>query len=312
MYIHAQQEMKNYNPRTKKWRRMYKVVNDLLVPKLNEVAWVRWRASSITNNPFTIVRLLLTATKAMAAQGDGDTPAIDPEKEEPKEAEGEDSEEDITDKGDEDAQSKPADDSEKTEQADITVEVDVNIGGADSVPDTGGDTPDGGKPRPPPVEANPAKSLMGNIPIKFVNETGETDNTVVVFLKNEDPNAIATPFVAWRTIRTQSSASFSYPTESEVGALYEEDGMKMTAGPLPAHPGSTWEFLQETEHATPTLKEGKYSRYYKCPYIYRKRVECMAWGWCFEKVLIHTNAPLCVGLVWCESMHVEAQLCVCY
>lgn len=106
------------------------------------------------------------------------------------------------------------------------------------------------------IEGEPSFK-QGDIPIKFINETGETDFTVVVFMKNEDPNASATPFVAWRTIRTQTSAAFTYPSQSEVGAIYFEGDMKMTAGPYPALPGSTWEFAQESEADTPTLIEGK-------------------------------------------------------
>ena len=173
----------------------------------------------------------------MAAQVDSgaveEPKAIDPNPEKEKTK-------DITDTGAGDS-SKPADDREKSKQA--------NVGGND-VPDTGGNAADSGQQRQPIL--NP-----GDIPIKFVNKTGENDYTVVVFLRNESPNAVDTPFVAWHVIRTQTSALFSYPIQSEVGAIYDEDGMKMRAGPLPAFPGSTWDFIQENKQSTPTLKEGK-------------------------------------------------------
>ena len=99
--------------------------------------------------------------------------------------------------------------------------------------------------------------LVEDVAIKFLNRTGRIDFAVVVFVKNENPNAALTKFVAWHVIHTQSAASFIYPMETQVGALYEDDGVRMRAGPHITRLGATWEFYQEIPMATPFMREGK-------------------------------------------------------
>ena len=102
-----------------------------------------------------------------------------------------------------------------------------------------------------------SETLTHDIPILFLNKTGRYNFSVAVFVKNENSNASETPFVAWLTIRTQTSAKFWYPAETQVGVDYEIDGARVTAGPVTAHMGSTWEFIHESQESTPYLKEGK-------------------------------------------------------
>ena len=98
---------------------------------------------------------------------------------------------------------------------------------------------------------------MNDIPIVYVNKTGRNDFMVVVFTKNEDVNAIDTPFVAWHTLKAQTSASFTYPVDAAVGSYWERDGVVCRAGPLPTNMGSTWEMRMPTTESSPTLSESK-------------------------------------------------------
>lgn len=176
------------------------------------------------------------------------------------------SSEDETDKGKAGKNGTEEDsDDESVDDPNATINVKVTLGGDDTA-DGGGIPIATATIEAPQLTATPSADAVepvmmpGDIPIKFINETGETSFTVVVFMKNEDPNASETPFVAWRTIRTQTSAAFTYPSQAEVGAMYFEEGMKMAAGPFPALPGSTWNFIQESENDTPTLIEGEHTK----------------------------------------------------
>lgn len=98
---------------------------------------------------------------------------------------------------------------------------------------------------------------MNDIPILYVNRTDRNDFMVVVFTKNEDPNAIDTPFVAWHTLKAQTSASFTYPVDAAVGAFWEKDSVICRAGPMSANLGSTWEMRMATVEHSPHMSEGK-------------------------------------------------------
>ena len=50
------------------------------------------------------------------------------------------------------------------------------------------------------AESSPALPT-NDIPITVFNCTGRNDFMIVIFTKNEDPNALDTPFVAWHTIK---------------------------------------------------------------------------------------------------------------
>lgn len=102
-----------------------------------------------------------------------------------------------------------------------------------------------------------AEELLHDIPIRFVNKTGKSNFSVAVFAENLNPDAKDTPYVCWLSLRTQTSATFTYPMETQIGAEYEKDGVQLMAGPVPANVGSTWEFLHEKPDSTPYLKEGK-------------------------------------------------------
>ena len=83
---------------------------------------------------------------------------------------------------------------------------------------------------------------------------------VVVFTKNEDPNAIDTPFVAWNTLKAQTSSEFTYPVNVAVGAQWIKDRVICRSGPFSAAPGSTWEMNMPDPQSSPHMLESKYTR----------------------------------------------------
>ncbi len=95
------------------------------------------------------------------------------------------------------------------------------------------------------------------IPITYRNNTGRNDFEVVVFTQNENPNAIDTPFVAWKVLKAQTSAQFVYPVEVAVGATWSKDGVTNFAGPFSANLGSTWRLTMDTPDSSPDLVDGK-------------------------------------------------------
>ena len=99
--------------------------------------------------------------------------------------------------------------------------------------------------------------LIHDINVKYINSTGQNNFMVVVFTKNENVNAINTPFVAWHTLKAQSSSSFVYPVQAAVAAYWEyPSGVKNTAGPFDSDLGSTWTMSTLTMESSPNLKQG--------------------------------------------------------
>ena len=98
-----------------------------------------------------------------------------------------------------------------------------------------------------------------DIPIKFVNATGNTNFQVIVFTKNFSKNTPSTCYCAWKILTVQSSAQFTYPTSASIAASYVHGGQKITAGPFPAAMGSTWEVTQP--NYTAELRQGKQIKY---------------------------------------------------
>ena len=96
-----------------------------------------------------------------------------------------------------------------------------------------------------------------NIPVTYLNKTGQIDFRVVVFTKNENPNAIDTPFVAWQTLKAQTSASFVYPVDTAVGAEWIENDLLVRSGPFSTNLGATWKLCQAEQDGTPVLEEGE-------------------------------------------------------
>ncbi len=84
----------------------------------------------------------------------------------------------------------------------------------------------------------------------YINSTGSVDFHVVVYEANSK--------VAWRYLFAQTKAEFVYPASTEVGAYYFQDDVKITMGPFPAQPGSTWEIEQvlDSTFSAAVLKEG--------------------------------------------------------
>ncbi len=87
---------------------------------------------------------------------------------------------------------------------------------------------------------------MSDISVTYINHTGSVDFQVVVYATN----------VAWRVLVAQTEAEFVYHESTEIGAYYFQGSVKITMGPFPAQPGSTWEIEQEGSYNTAVLKEG--------------------------------------------------------
>lgn len=101
-------------------------------------------------------------------------------------------------------------------------------------------------------------AASSDISITYKNNTKQNDFEVVVFTKNENPNAIDTPFVAWKVLKAQTSADFVYPADVSVGASWKSSGgVTNFAGPLLAKLGSTWELTMPTPSSSPTLAASK-------------------------------------------------------
>ena len=84
-------------------------------------------------------------------------------------------------------------------------------------------------------------AVPNDIPVTYVNATGQTDFMVCVFQKNESPSAFETPFAAWHTLKTPDTTQFVYPVDAAIGADWTtEDGeVQNSTGPLPTNIGST-------------------------------------------------------------------------
>ena len=101
-------------------------------------------------------------------------------------------------------------------------------------------------------------TINSDIPITYYNQTGQNNFEVVVFTHNENPNAIDTPFVAWKVLKAQTAAQFVYPVDVGVGATWTESGIKSFAGPFDTTLGATWRLTQQTPQSPPNLTDGKF------------------------------------------------------
>ena len=97
------------------------------------------------------------------------------------------------------------------------------------------------------------------IPITYINSTGQTDFQVLVFTKNFSVNTPETFYAAWQVLRAQTSSSFEYPVDIEVGAIYESAGQTIISGPFAASLGSTWGVIQHSPNETAVLSESKFN-----------------------------------------------------
>ncbi len=98
-----------------------------------------------------------------------------------------------------------------------------------------------------------------DIAIKYINDTGSTDFSVVVFTKNFSVDTPEVYFAAWEVIRVQSSSEFIYPISTSIGASYLLGYQFNTMGPFGAVLGSTWEINQDNKANTPVLSPGLYT-----------------------------------------------------
>ena len=98
--------------------------------------------------------------------------------------------------------------------------------------------------------------MTTDIPIKYVNATTNTDFQTLVFTKNFSTNTPKTYYCAWQVLRGQTSVQFVYPVALAVGAVYQQGGQTITAGPFPATLGSTWQITQESSKDTAVLSHG--------------------------------------------------------
>ncbi len=100
--------------------------------------------------------------------------------------------------------------------------------------------------------------MTTDIPVTYVNKTGDTEFEVLVFTQNYNPSTPSTVFAAWRVLRAQTQAKFVYPVKKmQVGATYELNGQTIMSGPFNATLGSTWNITQEPKDSTAVLAEGE-------------------------------------------------------
>ena len=114
-------------------------------------------------------------------------------------------------------------------------------------------------------------SLKERIPITYINKTGSIDFDVVVFMHNSR-NSVEDIRLPWQILRAQSSVTFTYPADMQVGATYIRNEQLVSAGPFNAKNGTTWEILQENTLFTPHLKQGNqsicmYNNFYFSKYL---------------------------------------------
>lgn len=100
---------------------------------------------------------------------------------------------------------------------------------------------------------------MGDdIPIKYINNTKNTDFEVMVFTKNYSTRTPRVYYVAWQVLRGQTSVEFKYPVNIAVGATYSSNGLQVVAGPFESDLGSSWRITQEKPTDTAVLKQSKF------------------------------------------------------
>ena len=85
--------------------------------------------------------------------------------------------------------------------------------------------------------------------ITYINDTGRDDFSVYVsgmpYVASDSTN-----FVAWQTLRAQSSAAFLFPASNGVGLVWEG----VTYGPVLTPPSATWEVI--VKEMEPVLQQG--------------------------------------------------------
>ena len=97
---------------------------------------------------------------------------------------------------------------------------------------------------------------LRDIPVKYINSTGDIDFSVIVSTKNFDDNADNGSFDAWKVLRAQTSSQFVYPASLSVAASYRSQGQLITAGPYPANPGDTWNIIKQLPTDTAVIRKG--------------------------------------------------------
>ncbi len=96
------------------------------------------------------------------------------------------------------------------------------------------------------------------INIKYSNKTSHTDFEVMVFTKNYSTRSPKTYYVAWQVLRGQTAVYFKYPLDTlEVGATYQESGLRIVSGPFHADVGSSWRITQPKPTDTALLLPSK-------------------------------------------------------
>lgn len=91
------------------------------------------------------------------------------------------------------------------------------------------------------------------VSITYVNDTGRDDFSVYVSgmpYVSSDPSS----FVAWQTLRSQSTAAFLFPATAGVGLVWEG----VTYEPKITPPTATWE-VSTTRDMEPVIQQGKTS-----------------------------------------------------
>ena len=99
--------------------------------------------------------------------------------------------------------------------------------------------------------------MDGDIPVRYCNNTGNSDFQVVVFSENFSKYSPTSHYCAWQVLNAQTSVQFNYTTSISIGASYTLGGQTITAGPFPADHGSTWEITQPAINDTAQVRQSK-------------------------------------------------------
>ena len=89
---------------------------------------------------------------------------------------------------------------------------------------------------------------VDGIPITFTSYVAP-GMQILVFGQNHDIVTEGDVAIAWKVWPSGNpmKVQFTYPYKTGVGAFYDQDGSKITIGPIVADPGTTWKFVTTSQ-----------------------------------------------------------------
>ena len=85
---------------------------------------------------------------------------------------------------------------------------------------------------------------VDGIPITFTSYV-DPGMQILVFGQNHEIVKVSDVAIAWKVWDSGNpmTVQFTYPYKTGVGAFYDQDGDKITIGPIVADPGTTWKYV---------------------------------------------------------------------